>query len=99
MLHDRTVTALVFKTLLLRLMVGATNPMFVMVDGHLVHKSAFVLQYIESQAGKFQLVFLSPYSLQLNPNGQVWSHLRRRVSSQFVESTDDMKRLALGALR
>jgi transposase len=99
MLHDCTVTAPVFKTFLQRLMVGATNPVFVVVDGHPVHKSALVRQYIESQAGNLQLVFLPPYSLQRNPDEQVWAHVKRRVSSQFVESKDEMKRLALGALR
>ena len=99
MLHDDTVTAPVFKTFLQRLMVGATNPVFVVVDGHPVHKSALVRQYIESQGGKLQLFILPPYSPQLNPDEQVWAHVKRRVSSQLVESKDEMKRLALGALR
>ena len=99
MLHDGTVTAPVFKTFLQRLMVGATNPVYVVVDGHPVHKSAMVRQYIESQGGQLQLFFLPPYSPQLNPDEQVWAHVKRRVSSQFVETKDDMKRLALGALR
>jgi hypothetical protein len=34
MLHDGTVTAQVFKTFLQRLMVGVTNPVVVVVDGH-----------------------------------------------------------------
>ena len=99
MLHDGTVTAPVFKTFLQRLMVSATNPVFVVVDGHPVHKSALVRQYIESQAGMLQLFFLPPYSHQLNPDEQVWAHVNRRVSIQFVECKDEMKRLALGALR
>lgn len=99
MLHDGTVTAPVFKTFLQRLMVGATSPVFVVVDGHPVHKSALVRQYIERQGGQLQLFFLPPYSPQLNPDEQVWAHVKRRVSSQLVESKDEMKRLALGALR
>jgi transposase len=99
MLHDGTVTAAVFKTFLQRLMVGATNPVFVVVDGHPAHKSALVRQYIASQTGRLQLFFLPPYSPQLNPDEQVWAHVKRRVSSQLVESKDEMKQLALGALR
>ena len=99
MLHDGTVTAPVFKTFLQRLMVGAALPVFVVVYGHPVHKSALVRQYIESQGGQLQLFILPPYSPQLNPDEQVWAHVKRRVSSQFVESKDEMKRLALGALR
>lgn len=60
MLHDGTVTAPVFTSILQRLMVGATNPMFVVVDGHFVHKFALVWQYIESQAGQLQLCILLP---------------------------------------
>lgn len=99
MLHDGTVTAPVFKSFLQRLMAGATNPVFVVVDGHPTHKSKLVREFVDSQAGQLQLYFLPPYSPQLNPDEQVWAHVKRRVSSQLVESKDEMKRLALGALR
>ena len=79
-------------------MMGATHPVFVVVDGHPIHKSKLMREYIESQAGRLQL-FLPPYLTQLHPEKQVWVHVKRRVSRQFVESKDDMKRLALGALR
>ena len=52
MLHDSTLAAPVCKTFLQRLMTGVTNPVFVVIDGHPVHKSALVRQCIESQAGK-----------------------------------------------
>jgi transposase len=42
---------------------------------------------------------LPPYSPQLNPDEQVWAHIKRQVSRQLVQSRDEMKRLALGALR
>jgi transposase len=99
MLHDGTVTAPVFKAFLQRLMVGATNPVFVVVNGHPVHTSKLVRKYDESQASQLQLFFLPPYSPQLNPDEQVWAHVKRRISSQYVESRDEMKRLALRALR
>jgi transposase len=35
----------------------------------------------------------------LNPDEQVWAHVKRRVSKQSVQDKDDMKKLALGALR
>lgn len=99
MLHDGTVTAPIFKRFLQRLMSGATSPVFVVVDGHPTHKSNLVRAFVDSQAGKLQLFFLPPYSPQLNPDEQVWAHVKRRVSSQFVQSKDEMKRLALSALR
>ncbi|MDD2767586.1 MAG: IS630 family transposase, partial [Methylococcus sp.] len=39
------------------------------------------------------------YSPHLNPDEQVWAQVKRRVSKRLVQSKDDMKRLALGALR
>jgi hypothetical protein len=39
------------------------------------------------------------YSPHLNPDEQVWAHVKRRVSKQSVKAKDDMKKLALGALR
>lgn len=85
--------------LLPRLMVGTTNLVLVVVDGHPVHKSALVRQYVERQAGMLQLSILPPYSPQLNPNEQVRVYVKRRVSSQFLNSKDEMKRQALGASR
>ena len=41
---------------------------------------------------------LTPYSPHLNPDEQVWAHVKRRVARQLVRSKDDMKRMALSAL-
>jgi hypothetical protein len=35
----------------------------------------------------------------LQQNQQVWAHVKRRLSKQTVQAKDDMKKLALGALR
>lgn len=99
MIHEGSVTAPVFKTFLRRLMVGATKPVFVVVDGHPIHKSVLVRKYVESQEGKLKLFFLPPYSPQLNPDEQVWAHVKRQVAKRFVQDKDEMKRLAIGALR
>jgi hypothetical protein len=70
MLHDGTVTAPVFKSFLQRLMAGATNPIFVVVDGHPTHQSKLVREFVHSQAGQLQLFFLPPYSLRLTPTSR-----------------------------
>ncbi len=56
-------------------------------------------QYVDSLDGALKLFYLPPYSPHLNPDGQVWAHVKRRVSKQFVQDKDGMKKLALGALR
>ena len=99
MLHEGSVTATVFREFLKRLMVGATKPVFVIVDGHSIHKAKMVRAYIDSTKGMLKLFYLPPYSPQLNPDEQVWAHVKRQVSKRLVQDKDEMKRLALGALR
>jgi len=99
MIHEGSVTAPTFKEFLTRLMIGASKPIFVIVDGHPIHKSKLVKDYVESLDGMLKLFYLPPYSPQLNPDEQVWAHVKRQVSRQLVQNLDDMKTLALGALR
>ena len=99
MLHDGSVGAKVFVEFLKRLMVNAKKPVFLIVDGHPIHKAKMVKNFVDRLDGKLRLFYLPPYSPHLNPDETVWAHVKRRVSRQVVESADDMKRLALGALR
>jgi transposase len=99
MLHEGSVDGSVFKQFLSRLLVGTDKPVFVIVDGHPIHKSKLIRDFIAKQNGKLELFILPPYSPHLNPDEQVWAHVKRRVSRQLVQSLDDMKRLALSALR
>lgn len=99
MLHEGSVTATVFKEFLSRLMIGATKPVFVVVDGHPIHKAKLVQEYVASLDGQLKLFFLPPYSPQLNPDEQVWAHVKRQVAKRCVQNKEEMKRLAIGALR
>ena len=99
MLHEGSVTATVFREFLSRLMIGATKPVFVVVDGHPIHKAKLVQEYVASLDGQLKLFFLPPYSPQLNPDEQVWAHVKRQVAKRFVQNKEEMKRLAIGALR
>ena len=99
MVHQGSVTAKVFRTFLQRLLVGAQGPVFVVVDGHPTHKARLVKDFVESTHGRLRLFFLPPYSPHLNPDEQVWAHVKRDVSKRAVESFEQMKALAMGALR
>ncbi|WP_423220337.1 transposase [Azotobacter chroococcum] len=81
------------------LLIGAEQPVFVIVDGHPVHKARLVRAFVEEQAGRLKLFYLPPYSPQLNPDEQVWGHVKRSVSRRLVQNREEMKKLALGALR
>ena len=99
MLHEGNVDAKVFLEFLKRLMIGATRPVYLIVDGHSIHKAAIVKRYVEQTNGMLKLFFLPPYSPHLNPDETVWAHVKRDVSRRLVESKDDLKRLTLSALR
>lgn len=99
MTHEGTATAEVFGEFLERLMVGAHTPIFLIVDGHPIHKAQSVKAFVEAQQGRLKLFYLPPYSPHLNPDEQVWAHVKRRVSRQLVQTKEEMKKLAIGALR
>jgi len=98
MLHDGSVDTEVFCEFLKRLLIGTDRPVFLIVDGHPIHKAKRVNAFVEAQAGRLKLFFLPPYSPHLNPDEQVWAHVKRQVARQLVQSKDDMKRMALSAL-
>lgn len=99
MLHEGSVNASVFREFLKRLLIGAKTPVFLIVDGHPIHKAKLIQKFVDAQQGRLKLFYLPPYSPHLNPDEQVWAHVKRQVSRQFVQSKEDMRRLALGALR
>lgn len=99
MLHEGSVDSAVFLSFLKRLLLGADRPVFVIVDGHPMHKSAAVKRFVDAQNGQLKLFYLPPYSPHLNPDETVWAHVKRDVSEQLVQSQQEMKQLALGVLR
>lgn len=68
MMHEGRVTSPVFKTFLQRLMVGAERPVFVIVDGHPIHKSRLVKDFVAATDGQLRLFYLPPYAPHVNPD-------------------------------
>lgn len=99
MLHEGTVNATVFIEFLKRLLIGAKGPVFLIVDGHPSHRAKMVQTFVRQTQGQLRLFYLPPYSPQLNPDEVVWAHVKREVSGRLVQSKEEMKRLALSALR
>lgn len=75
-------------TFLRRLMHGARKPVFLILDGHPMHKARKVRDCVQEFEGKLQVFFLPPYSPELNPDELVWQDLknngigRRSLSSK-----------------
>lgn len=100
MCSEGNVTADVFIEFLKRLLQGAARPIFLVVDGHPVHRSAKVRKFIEGLDGKLRLFRLPAYSPDLNPDEHVWAHLKsHKLGRSVIKGPDQMKKLALRFMR
>ena len=99
MLHDGTVNAEVFQEIPRAPADRAEEAVFLIVHAHPIHKAKLIKTFVEVQHGRLKLLYLPPYLPHLNPDEQVWAHVKRNVARQLVQSKDEMKRLALGSLR
>jgi transposase len=94
------VGAQVFITFLKRLLQGTRRTIFLIVDGHPAHRSKKVKAYIESLGGKLKLLFLPPYSPELNPDELVWNDVKNNgVGKKMICSPVDLERAVQSRLR
>jgi transposase len=92
--------AKVFCRFLDRLMVGARHPIFLILDGHPMHKSKTVAEKVQSYDGRLRLFSLPPYSPELNPDEGVWREVKtHRLGRAGILGFADLKSKTLGALR
>ncbi len=93
-------TADLFVEFLKRLLKNQNSPVFLIVDGHPVHRSAKVKAFVEATAGNLKLFHLPAYSPELNPDEQVWNQLKNhRIGKMFIKSLDDMVEKVGSAMR
>ena len=98
MVTDQRVNASVFIDFLRRLLVNAERPIYLVLDGHPVHRSKKVRDFVERQDGRLKLFFLPPYSPELNPDELVWNVVKGQVSGKtVVEDKQTLRRLVRGA--
>lgn len=100
MLQDGTVTGKVFVEFLRRLLHGAESPIFLVVDGAPIHKSKTVTRFVATTEGRLRLFFLPPYSPELNPDEQVWNHVKNHsVGRQGLKEPGELRNKVLSKLR
>ena len=93
-------TAAMFIEFLKRLLKDNDRPIFVIVDGHSVHRAVKVKRFVASKKGRIQLFFLPPYSPELNPDELVWNHLKQHhIGKARIAGPDHLKRLVLNHMR
>jgi transposase len=83
-----------------RLMHNAKGPVFLIWDGHPIHKAKNVRECIESYNGQLEAYILPSYSPELNPAEQVWNNVKNHgIGRKKVFGPDQLKSLVLGRLR
>lgn len=92
-------TAETFIDFLARLRDTETRPVFVVVDGHPVHRAKKVTAWVAAQNGRVRLFRLPAYSPELNPDEWVWKNVKAdRVGRAGIEDAEDFRAKAISAL-
>ncbi len=87
-----TLDAEIFVSFCRRLLHDTPGPVFLIVDGHPVHRSKAVITFAESTDQRLQLFFLLPYSPELNPDEWVWKNVKHyRLGKAGVRSAEDLR--------
>jgi transposase len=95
-----TMNAATFISFCRRLLHDDIGPVFFIVDGHPVHRSKAVKEFVESTDGRLRLFFLPPYSPELNPDEWVWKNVKHdRIGKAGIRSAEDLRQKAENALR
>jgi len=92
---DGTMTGERFVEFLERLIKRRRKPVFLIVDGHPAHKAKVVKEFVTANAHRLELHFLPGYTPQLNPDEQVWLHLKHhRVGKRGFHVVEQLRRIA-----
>lgn len=82
-----------------KLLADTPGPVFLIVDGHPVHRSRAVTEYVASTDGRLRLFRLPSYSPELNPDEWVWKNVKHdTVGRRATTSLDDFTATIITAL-
>jgi transposase len=97
--YDGNLNGKVFIDFCRRLLHDSPGPVFLVLDGHPVHRSNAVKAFAASTGGRLRLCFLPGYAPELNPDEWVWKHVKHdRIGRAGVSGLEDLKAKALAAL-
>jgi transposase len=100
MVTEQRLSAGLFVEFLQRLLHRQTQAIFLIVDGHPVHRSAAVRRFVASTQGRLRLFSLPAYAPDLNPDEQVWNHVKtHKVGRLAVDGPRQFKSRLIGFLR
>ena len=100
MITEGGVNVGVFIEFLKRLLSGATQKIFLIVDRGPAHRAKKTKAFVESLGGALRLFFLPPYSPDLNPDELVWNHLKTHtVGRTTTDSEQSFRGKVLSSMR
>lgn len=82
-----------------KLLADTPGPVFLIVEGHPVHRSNAVKEYVATTNGRLRLFRLPSYSPELNPDEGVWKNVKHdTVGRQATTGPDDFTAKVITAL-
>jgi transposase len=91
MTYSGKMKAPVFCEFLKRLIHNVTTKIFLVLDGHPVHRSSQVKKFVQSTKEKLRLFYLPPYSPELNPDELVWNNVKSKIGRSSINGPDDFQ--------
>lgn len=95
MLTESMVNKELFIEFLKRLVSGQKKPVFLVLDGHPVHRSRAVKEFAASTDGNLRIFYLPAYSPQVNPDEQVWNNVKHQRVGRLAPRSKDQFLAAL----
>jgi transposase len=91
MTYSGKMKAAVFCEFLKRLIHNAPTKIFLILDGHPVHRSSQVKKFVQSTKEKLRLFYLPPYSPELNPDELVWNNVKSKIGRSTIKGPGDFQ--------
>ena len=91
MTYAGKMNASVFCQFLKRLIHNVSTKIFLILDGHPVHRSLQVTKFVQTTKGKLRLFYLPPYSPELNPDELVWNNVKGKIGRSSIKGPDDFQ--------
>jgi transposase len=83
-----------FVEFLRKLRADTGKPIIVIADNAKYHKDGAAKRYLQPTPEGIRVEHLPTYAPELNPDEQVWNHLKGRLGKLFIESKEQMKQEA-----
>ena len=83
-----------------RLIHKIDQKVFLIVDGHPIHKARSVNAFVEENKDRLQLFHLPPYSPELNPDERVWNDVKNNaIGRQVITTPKNLHRAVMRQMR